>query len=177
MRTDGCERKQAGVVLAPVSDIFSTSNKQTNKRRSQDREAETHRHAAAGLRLPVGEVADGPGQVVGGHAGRPGEAVGHPAVLVRPAAVHRHVGQRRVLRVVAEAQGEGGLVDGLVEAGEGLPGVDRAELGHCQVPGQGDKTSAPEGPTHPGLQRFCSSSSWTFSTIYRFGCRSGSKWF
>lgn len=100
--------------------------------------AGTHRHAALCARLPVGEVAHGPGQVVGGHAGRAGEAVGHPAVLVRQhAALDGHVGEGGVLGVVAEAEREGGLVDGLVEAGEGLPGVDRAELGHGQVAGGG----------------------------------------
>lgn len=97
----------------------------------------THRHAAVRLRLSVGEVADSPGQVVRGHAGRAGEAIGHPAVFVRqPAALDRHVGQRGVLRVVAEGEGERGLVDGLVEAGEGLPGVDRTELSHRQVAGR-----------------------------------------
>lgn len=102
----------------------------------------THRYAAVRLRLSVGEVANSPGQVVRRHARRPGKVIGHPAVLVRQrAALHRHVGQRGVLGVVAEAEGERGLVDGLVEAGEGLPGVDRAELGHCQVAGggQGEK--------------------------------------
>lgn len=99
--------------------------------------AETHRHAAVGLRLSVGEVTDGPGQVVRGHARRAGEAIGHPAVLVRQrAALDGHVGQRGVLRVVAEGEGERGLVDGLVEAGEGLPGVDRTELSHRQVTGR-----------------------------------------
>lgn len=97
----------------------------------------TDRDAAVRLRLPVGEVADGPGQIVRGHARRAGEAGGHPAVLVRQrAGLHRHVGQRRVLQVVTEAQGERGLVDRLVEAGEGLPGVDRTELSHRQIPGQ-----------------------------------------
>ncbi len=94
----------------------------------------THRHTAVSLRLPVGEVADGPGQVVRGHAGRAGEAIGHPAVFVRQqAALDGHVGQRGVLRVVVECEGERGLVDGLVEAWEGLPGVDRTELSHRQV--------------------------------------------
>lgn len=95
---------------------------------------QTHRDAAVGLRLSVGEVADGPRQVVRGHAGRAGEAIGHPAVFVRQrAALDGHVGQRGVLRVVVEGEGERGLVDGLVEAREGLPGVDRAELSHRQV--------------------------------------------
>lgn len=68
--------------------------------------------------------------------------VGHPAVFVRQrAALHGHVGQRGVLRVVAEREGERGLVDGLVEAGEGLPGVDRTELSHRQVAGR--KTNKP----------------------------------
>lgn len=34
---------------------------------------------------------------------------------------------------MAQCQREGGLVERLVEAGEGLPGVGGAELGHCQV--------------------------------------------
>lgn len=34
---------------------------------------------------------------------------------------------------MAEGEGERGLVDGLVEAGEGFPGVDRTELSHRQV--------------------------------------------
>lgn len=54
----------------------------------------THRHARVAVRLSVGEVADGPGQVVGGHAWRAGEAAAAPAVHLRlPAALHRHVGQ------------------------------------------------------------------------------------
>lgn len=103
----------------------------------------TDRDAAVGLRLLVGEVAHGPGQVVGGHAWRSGEAVGHPAVLVRQrAALHGHVGERGVLRVVAQGEGERGLVDGLVEAGEGLPGVDGTELGHRQVTGKRNRRAA-----------------------------------
>lgn len=97
----------------------------------------THRHARVAVRLSVGEVADGPGQVVGGHARRAGEAAAAPAVHLRlPAALHRHVGQRGVLRVVAQRQRKGGLVERLVEAGEGLPGVGGAELGHRQVAGR-----------------------------------------
>lgn len=96
--------------------------------------AGTHRHAALCSCLFVGEVADGPGKVVGGHARCPGEAVGHPAVLVRQrTALDGHVGEGGVLGVVAQAERECGLVDGLVEAGEGLPGVDRTKLGHRQV--------------------------------------------
>lgn len=99
--------------------------------------AASHRHAVVALRLPVGEVAHGPGQVVGGHARRAGEAVGQPAVLVRRrGALHGHVGQRGVLGVVAEGERERGLVDGLVEAGEGLAGVGGTELGHRQVTGR-----------------------------------------
>lgn len=89
--------------------------------------------------LSVGEVAHGPGQVVGGHAWRASEAAAAPAVHLRlPAALHRHVGQRRVLRVVAQRQREGGLVERLVEAGEGLAGVGGAELGHRQVAAGGE---------------------------------------
>ena len=111
--------------------------------------AGTYRHAALCSCLSVGEVADGPGQVVGGHARRAGEALGHPAVLVhRRAAVHRHVGQGRVLGVVAEAEGEGGLVDGLVEAGEGLAGVDRTELGHRQVAVRGERLYRANSVSH-----------------------------
>lgn len=96
--------------------------------------AGTHRHTVLGSRLFVSEVADGPGQVVGGHARRPGESIGHPPVLVRQrAALDGHVGQGGVLGVVAEAERERGLVDGLVEAGEGLSGVDGTKLGHRQV--------------------------------------------
>jgi len=97
----------------------------------------THRHAVVGLRLPVGEVAHRPGHVVRGHARRTREAVGHAAVLVRRAALQRHVSQAGVLRVVAQRQGERGLVGRLVEAREGLPRVDGTELGHRQVPGGG----------------------------------------
>lgn len=86
------------------------------------------------MSLPVGEVADGPGQIVGGHARRANKAAAAPAVHLRlPAALHRHVGQRGVLRVVAQRQREGGLVERLVEAGKGLAGVRGAELGHRQV--------------------------------------------
>lgn len=101
----------------------------------------TDRDAAVRLRLLVGEVADGPGQVVRGHAWSPGEAVRYPAVFVRQrAGLHGHVGQRRVLQVVAETQGERGLVDRLVKAGEGLPGVYRTELSHRQMPWQTNKS-------------------------------------
>lgn len=94
----------------------------------------THRHARVAVGLSVGKVAHGPGQVVGGHARRASEAAAAPAVHLRlPAALHRHVGQRRVLQVVAQRQREGGLVERLVEAGEGLAGVGGAELGHRQV--------------------------------------------
>lgn len=111
----------------------------------------TDRHAAVALRFLVGEVAHGPGQVVGGHAGRPAEAVGHPAVLVwQRAALHGHVGQRGVLRVVAHGEGERGLVDGLVEAGEGLPGVDGTELSHCQVPTKNGQVAAQRGSVNSG---------------------------
>lgn len=94
----------------------------------------TDHHAAVRLRLSVGEVANSPGQVVRGHARRPGKVIGQPAVLIRQrAALHRHVGQRGVLWVVAEGEGECGLVDRFIKAGEGLPGVDRTELSYCQV--------------------------------------------
>lgn len=103
--------------------------------RKQRQLVATHRHAGLAVRLPVGEVADGPGQVVGGHARRAGEAAAAPALhlLRRPAALQRHVGQRGVLRVVTQRQREGGLVQRLVQAGEGLAGVGGAELGHGQV--------------------------------------------
>lgn len=96
--------------------------------------ANTHRHTVLGTGFFVREVADGPGEVVGGHARCPSEAIGHPSVLIcQGAALNRHVGQGGVQGVVAEAERERGLVDGLVEAGEGLSGVDRTKLGHRQV--------------------------------------------
>lgn len=116
----------------------------------------THRYPAIGLRLSVGEVAHGPGQVVGGHARRPGEAIGQPAVFVRQrAALHRHVGERGVLSVMAEGERERGLVDGLVETREGLPGVDRTELGHCQVPERDNRkwTVSPDQSRTDSLDR------------------------
>lgn len=116
----------------------------------------TDHHAVVGLRLLVGEVADGPGHVVRGHSRRAGEAIGHPAVLLgQRAAFHGHVGQRRVLRVVVEGEGERGLVDGLVEAGEGLPGVGRTELGHRQVAGRQKKKEKQHRRLIPG--KFCPS--------------------
>lgn len=42
----------------------------------------TDRYTAVRLSFSVGEVADSPGQVVRGHAGRSGKAIGHPAILV-----------------------------------------------------------------------------------------------
>lgn len=94
----------------------------------------SYRHTTVCLRLLVREVAHGPGQVVSGHARGTGKAVGHPAVLVsQNTAFHWHVGQRGVLRVMTEHQGKRGLVDRFVKAGEGLPRMNWAELGHCQV--------------------------------------------
>lgn len=97
----------------------------------------THRHTAISLCLPVGEVAHSPGQVVGGHAWCAREAVRDPAILIEgQAALHRHVGQRGVLCIMPQAEQESGLVDWLIEAGEGLPGMDWTELCDGQVAGR-----------------------------------------
>lgn len=93
----------------------------------------TDRDAALCRGLLVGEVAHSPGQVVGRHPRGSGKVIGHPAIFLGHSPLHRHVGQRGVLLVVTQGQGERGLVDGLVKTGEGLPGVDGTELGHSQV--------------------------------------------
>ena len=98
------------------------------------RDGRTHQHPSVGGGLPVGEVADGPGQVVGGHAGRAQEVVGHPAVVVGHGEPHGHVGQGQVRALVPQADLERGLVDGLVETREGLAGVRGGELSHGQEP-------------------------------------------
>ena len=86
--------------------------------------------------LPEGEVAHGPGQVVGGHPGRAAEPRGDGAVLLQHALLLRHVAQRRVLSVVPQRHGERGFVHRLVETRERFPGVDRTELGQRQESGE-----------------------------------------
>ncbi len=85
----------------------------------------THHNSTFCNCFSVGEVAHGPGQVVRGHAGRPGEMVGHPSVLVRRRGLHWHVRQRLIRALVFYTHSECGFIDGLVETREGLSSVSR----------------------------------------------------
>lgn len=95
---------------------------------------ETHRHAAVRRRLSGAEVTHGPGHVISGHGGRPGESIGEPALRVQAGRLDGHVGDGPVGGVVPQCHAEGGFEGGLVETRESFPRMSRRELSHGRVP-------------------------------------------